>query len=109
MVTSLVIFKANARPVHPGAFVTPRLLKVRLVCSKNGGSFIFIYSEMVFSRLLYFYLSDWCSAIYHTVSILVALVKMGVGGGKKFSLLMTGKSGRRPVREEHQLDRIGLE
>ena len=84
MVTSLVIFKTSARPVHPGAFVTPRLLRVRLVCSKKDGSLSLFIPKWFLIGFFYFYLSGWCSAIYHTVSTLVSLVKMGVGGGRNF-------------------------
>ena len=38
MVMSLVLFKPSARPVHPGAFVTPQITKGEACLFQNGGS-----------------------------------------------------------------------
>ena len=54
--TSLVLFMSSVRPVHPGAFVTPGLLKVRLDGFQNGGSLQLFSSHRLLRLSVYLWL-----------------------------------------------------
>ena len=69
MVTSLVIFMSSARPVHLGAFVTPRLLKVGLDGFQKGSSLpLFNPHRLLDISILTLALCLYCVPDCHTVS-----------------------------------------
>ena len=81
MVTSLVIFMSNARPVHLGAFVTPRLLKVGLVGFQKGSSLpLFNPHRLLDLSILTLDLCLYCVPDCHTVSTR-GIISLG-GAGK---------------------------